>query len=66
MKFLCWKPGFELKKHLKSALSNARYTSPTILDEIISCCDFLVQKCNLAGMLGVMADESANIKAGFH
>ena len=54
-----------MNEHLENALSNAKYTSPDIQNEILEICSAqvlnnLVKDCKNSGLFSVMSDESAD------
>lgn len=66
--FIQWKSHFDdvLSQHLETAPGNAKYLSPMIQNEMISCCgdeirDVIVQRIQKSKYFTVLADETADI-----
>lgn len=66
--FIQWKSHFDdvLSQHLETAPGNAKYLSPIIQNEMISCCgdeirDFIVRRIQKSKYFSVLADETADI-----
>ena len=49
-----------LETHLSTAPRNATYRSKTIQNELISCCDKIIQNIKQAGFFSIMADEATD------